>query len=301
METEKKSIENAFSHFFDIVKAVRKGCPWDKVQTPLSLRSTFFEETCEAIDALTQEDSAHVKEELGDVLLNVVLIAYMFEEQGLFTVEETINGIAEKLVRRHPHVFAQSDGKSQVKEDVSDNPEKVLSQWERIKENVEGRKSESILDSIPENFPPLLKAYKELKKAAKAGFDWNSLSEVKMKFCEELAEMNDALMDVQVLNQYDGKQIFSKTEFTEEQKKAQLHLEEEFGDALHCFLNYGRWLGIDPSVALQRTMKKFEYRFKQVEKGMSEKNLAMDHRNHREMMDFWNEAKNSRRNPDENE
>ena len=85
--------ENSFAHFFEIVKAVRKGCPWDKEQTPLSLRTTFFEETCEAIDAITQEDSAHVKEELGDVLLNVVLIAYLFEEKGLFTVDETIKAI----------------------------------------------------------------------------------------------------------------------------------------------------------------------------------------------------------------
>ncbi|WP_407425194.1 nucleoside triphosphate pyrophosphohydrolase, partial [Treponema sp.] len=277
--------------FFEIVKAVRKGCPWDKEQTPLSLRSTFFEETCEAIDALTQQDSDHVKEELGDVLLNVILIAYMFEEQGLFTVEETINSIAEKLVRRHPHVFAQSEGQSEVKEDVSGNPEKVLNQWERIKENVEGRKSDSVLDSVPENFPPVLKAYKELKKAAKAGFDWNSLSEVKMKFCEELAEMHDALIDVESLNHYDGKTPFSKTDFTEEQKKVQLHLEEEFGDALHCFLNYGRWLGIDPSIALQRAMKKFEYRFKYVEEKMKEKNIEMVHSNHHDMMSFWNEAK----------
>ena len=114
MKTENKTLASAFSHFFDIVKAVRNGCPWDKDQTPLSLRSTFFEETCEAIDALTQEDPAHVKEELGDVLLNVVLIAYLFEEKGLFTVEEVIDGIAEKLVRRHPHVFAESAGKSEI-------------------------------------------------------------------------------------------------------------------------------------------------------------------------------------------
>lgn len=283
---------NSFDKFFEIVKAVRKGCPWDKEQTPLSLRSTFFEETCEAIDAITQEDSAHVKEELGDVLLNVILIAYMFEEKGLFTVEETINAISEKLVRRHPHVFAQSEGQSEVKEDVSGSPEKVLNQWERIKENVEGRKSDDILASIPENFPPILKAYKELKKASKFGFDWNSISEVKMKLCEEIAEMHDAFIDVQLLNHYDGSKPLSNPNPTEEQKKAQLHLEEEFGDTLHCLLNYGRWLGVDPNIALQKTIKKFESRFRTVEKGMKEKNLEMDHKNHLDMMDLWNKAKN---------
>lgn len=283
--------ENSFAHFFEIVKAVRNGCPWDKEQTPLSLRSTFFEETCEAIDAITQDDPAHVKEELGDVLLNVVLIAYLFEEKGLFTVEETINAIADKLVRRHPHVFAQSEGSSEVKEDVSGNPEKVLNQWERIKENVEGRKSDSILDSIPEDFPPILKAYKELKKAAKVGFDWNSLAEVKMKFCEELAEMQDAFIDVERLHNYDGNAPFSATNLTEEQKKAQLHLEEEFGDALHCLINYGRWLGVDPNVALQKAMKKFENRFHFIEEKMKEQEIPFDHAHHRDMMELWTKAK----------
>ncbi|MCR4821828.1 MAG: nucleoside triphosphate pyrophosphohydrolase [Treponema sp.] len=285
--------ENAFARFFNIVKDVRKGCPWDKEQTPLSLRSTFFEETCEAIDAITQEDPEHIKEELGDVLLNVILIAYMFEEKGLFTVEETMNSIADKLVRRHPHVFAQSSGQSQVTEDVSDNPEKVLNQWDRIKENVEGRKSQSVLDSIPENFPPVLRAYKMLKKASKSGFDWNTLSEVKMKFCEELAEMHDALIDVKQSKKYDEEKPMTVSSSNEELDKNQLHLEEEFGDALLSFINYGRWLGIDANIALQRAMKKFEYRFRHVEAEMKGKDLDMDHKFHRDMMDFWNEAKNN--------
>ena len=283
--------QNAFTHFFEIVRAVRAGCPWDKEQTPLSLRSTFFEETCEALDAITQNDAAHVKEELGDVLLNVVLIAYLFEEKGLFTVEETINAIAEKLVRRHPHVFAQSEGKSEVTENVAGNPEKVLNQWERIKENVEGRKSESVLDSIPENFPPILKAYKMLKKASKSGFDWNTLSEVRMKFCEELAEMHDALIDVEQSKKYDGEKPLTESSH-DELDQAQLHLEEEFGDALLSFINYGRWLGVDPNVALQCAMKKFEFRFRKVEEGIKAKNLEMNHDHHHEMMDFWNDAKN---------
>lgn len=283
--------ENSFAHFFEIVKAVRKGCPWDREQTPLSLRSTFFEETCEAIDAITQEDSDHVKEELGDVLLNVVLIAYLFEEKGLFTVDETIKAITEKLIRRHPHVFVQSEGQSQVTESVAGSPEKVLNQWERIKENVEGRKSDSVLDSIPENFPPILKAFKELKKASKVGFDWNSIYETKMKLCEELAELSDALIDVEELSQYDGTKPIDATKFSEEQKKAQLHLEEEFGDALHCLLNYGRWLGVDPNIALQKAMKKFEFRFHYVEDEMKKNNIPLDRAHHRDMMDFWTEAK----------
>jgi len=280
-----------FDEFFKIVKEVRKGCPWDKDQTPLSLRSTFFEESCEAIDAILQNDPEHIKEELGDVLLNVVLIAYLFEEKGLFTVEETISAISEKLVRRHPHVFAQSQGKSQVKEDVSGNPEKVLNQWERIKENVEGRKSDSVLDSIPENFPPILKAFKMLKKASKSGFDWHSLSEVRMKFCDELAEMHDALIDVKTESKYDGEKPFTVSSSNEKLDQAQLHLEEEYGDALLSFLNYGRWLGVDPNIALQRAMDKFSFRFKYVEESMKKGNLEMTAENHRQMMTYWNEAK----------
>ena len=284
MKKDIKTEGAAFSYFFDIVKAVRKGCPWDKEQTPLSLRSTFFEETCEAIDAITQEDSGHVKEELGDVLLNVVLIAYLFEEKGLFTVQEIIDGIAEKLIRRHPHVFSQSEGKSEVKEDVTNNAEKVLNQWERIKENVEGRKSESILDSVPENFPPILKAYKELKKAAKSGFDWNSLSEAKMKLCEELGELQDAFNDLTALKDYDQSKPFSEIAKTEKEKAAQLHLEEEFGDVMHCLLNYGRWMGIDPNIALQTAIKKFEFRFHHVENQMKKNEIPLKREHHRDMM-----------------
>lgn len=288
---EKQKSERAFSNFFNIVKRIRSDCPWDKDQTPLSLRSTFFEETCEAIDAITQEDSGHVKEELGDVFLNVLLIAYLFEEKGLFTVDEMIDGIAEKLVRRHPHVFNKSEGKSEVREDVSDNPEKVLSQWERIKENVEGRKSQSILDSIPENFPPVLKAYKMFKKASKVGFDWNSISEVKMKFCEELAEMHDALHDVELSQEYVGEKPLTVSSSNQKLDKAFLHLEEEFGDTLFSLINYGRWLGLDANVALRRAIKKFDGRFKYVEDCMRERNLEMSHENYRDMMDFWSEAK----------
>lgn len=281
----------SFDDFFEIVRQVRAGCPWDRDQTPLSLRSTFFEETCEAIDAITQNDAAHIKEELGDVLLNVVLIAYIFEEKGLFTVEETITAIADKLVRRHPHVFAESEGKSEVKESVADSPEKVLSQWERIKENVEGRKSESILDSIPENFPPVLKAYKMLKKAAKANFDWTSLSEVRMKFCEELAELHDAFIDVEQSRKYKGEKPLTVSGGNPELDAAQLHLEEEFGDALFSLINYGRWLGVDANIALQRANKKFYERFAHIERGMKEKNLPMDANHLRDMMDLWNEAR----------
>lgn len=285
------SISSAFKRFFDVVKAVRKGCPWDSDQTSLSLRSTFFEETCEAIDALTENDAPHVKEELGDVLLNVVLIAYIFEEKNLFSVEDSINAITEKLIRRHPHVFKDSEGASEVR-DGAETAEKALNQWERIKENVEGRKSDSVLDEVPENFPPVLKSYKMLKKAAKEHFEWNSLSECAEKFFEELSEMKSAREEVELNKKTPEDKPFSESSGSENLDKAQLHLEEEFGDALLSFINYGRWLGIDANIALQKANKKFYRRFTYVEKKMKENNIPFDDAHKKQMMEFWAEAKN---------
>lgn len=290
-KSESKS-ENAFEKFFETVKAVRKGCPWDKDQTALSLRSTFFEETCEALDAITAQDSEHVKEELGDVLLNVVLIAYLFEEKNLFTVEDSINAITEKLIRRHPHVFKESEGKSEIRDEAKTS-EQALSQWDRIKANVEGRKSDSVLDEVPENFPPILKSYKMLKKAAKLNFEWRSISECAEKFFEELSEMKSAREEVQSAKKYPDEKPFSVSSDSKELDAAQLHLEEEFGDALLAFINYGRWLGIDANVALQRANKKFYRRFTFVEKKMKENNIPFDESQKKQMMEFWEQAKNS--------
>ncbi len=296
-KSEKKSesdlkLEKSFEKFFETVKAVRKGCPWDKDQTALSLRSTFFEETCEALDAITEQDSEHVKEELGDVLLNVVLIAYLFEEKNLFTVEDSINAITEKLIRRHPHVFKESEGKSEIRGETKTS-EQALSQWDRIKANVEGRKSDSVLDEVPENFPPILKSYKMLKKAAKLNFEWRSISECAEKFFEELSEMKSAREEVQNAKKYPDEKPFSVSSDSEKLDEAQLHLEEEFGDALLAFINYGRWLGIDANIALQRANKKFCRRFTFVEKKMKENNIPFDETKKKQMMEFWEQAKNS--------
>lgn len=293
LKSEKKSesdSKSAFEKFFEAVKAVRKGCPWDKDQTALSLRSTFFEETCEALDAITEQNSEHVKEELGDVLLNVVLIAYLFEEKNLFTVEDSINAITEKLIRRHPHVFKESEGKSEIRGEAKTS-EQALSQWDRIKANVEGRKSDSVLDEVPENFPPILKSYKMLKKAAKLNFEWRSISECAEKFFEELSEMKSAREEVQSAKKYPDEKPFSVSSDSEKLDEAQLHLEEEFGDALLAFVNYGRWLGIDANIALQRANRKFYRRFTFVEKKMKENNIPFDEKQKKQMMEFWEQAK----------
>ena len=131
----------AFSFFYSVIERLRApdGCPWDREQTPLSLRNTLIEESFETVDAITQQDPEHAKEELGDLLLNGLLISYIYQQQGDFTVAEVMQEVAEKLIRRHPHVFKESEGRSQLVENITTG-QQVVSQWDAIKEKVEGRK-----------------------------------------------------------------------------------------------------------------------------------------------------------------
>ena len=180
--------QEEFQRFFDTIKALRapNGCPWDKEQTPLSMRNDLIEEAFEALDAISEQNPEHAKEELGDVILNATMISYMYEQENHFTVADVYKELTDKLIRRHPHVFPERE---------------VLQQWDRIKSNLENRKSSSILDEVPKGFPPLLKAYKMQKKAAKKGFDWKDLKPVKDKIFEELNEVEQAYENLQQFKQ----------------------------------------------------------------------------------------------------
>mgnify|MGYP002624000040 FL=1 len=275
--------------FANLVYVVRNligegGCPWDSVQTPNTLRRYMVEECFETVDAIESGDSQHVKEELGDLFFNVLLDACIYERNGDFTVDDCLHSIAEKLVRRHPHVFSVSAGSSEMDADLD-------KQWERIKENVEGRKEKFTLDAVPDGFPPLLKATKMLKKAAKKGFEWRNADEVRSKVVEELSEVDEAARtlseksfasDSGNVNEAEAKRLDS-IEFA--------HLEEEFGDLLLSVVNYARYLGVDASLAMEKANRKFKKRFDFVEESMKSKNLPMDDEHLEEMMDFWNEAK----------
>lgn len=269
-ENSKKS---GFEKLYSVVKTLRgeNGCPWDKVQTPLSLRKFMVEECFETIDAITTGDAQHVKEELGDLFFNVLLDACIYEEENSFTVDECLSEIAEKLIRRHPHVFSNSEGKIESDSDLN-------KQWDKIKENIEGRKEKCTLDSVPDGFPPLLKASKMLKKAAKTGFEWNDIEEVKAKVFEELKEVEEA------------NQELSKGKSESNEK----HLEEEVGDLLLSVVNYARWLNVDPTIAMENANKKFKSRFDFVETSMKQNNLPMDENHLKEMMDFWEKAKKTK-------
>ncbi|MGP1458521.1 MAG: nucleoside triphosphate pyrophosphohydrolase [Treponema sp.] len=264
------------------------GCPWDLEQTPLSMRSDLLEETFEAVDALSEQDAAHAKEELGDVILNASIISYMFEQGGDFTVADCLDALTDKLIRRHPHVFTDSEGQAAVTE-TAGTAEEVLTQWDRIKENVERRKGgESVLDDVPKGFPPLLRAYKLQKKAAKKGFDWKDLAPVYDKVREELTEVKEAADAMQKLG--GGAKAFTVGS-TEERNQAQLHTEEEVGDLLFAVVNYARHLGVDPVTALSRANEKFYRRFTFVEREMTKTGTPMDGEHLADMDCLWNKAK----------
>ncbi|MDR2510837.1 MAG: nucleoside triphosphate pyrophosphohydrolase [Spirochaetaceae bacterium] len=256
----------AFEKLYSIIKRLRgeDGCPWDREQNPLSLRGALVEETYECIEAIEEGDAAHVREELGDVFLLAAMISYMYEEKGEFTVAETLNMLSEKLIRRHPHVF----GEVRVKDSAE-----VLDNWARIKVEKEGRvPRDSILDSVSRAMPPLERADKLQKKAAKAGFDWAALEDVFLKVEEEYREVREEIL-------HSSGQEPSR------------ELEGELGDLLFSVVNLCRFLNVDPSVALQSTNTKFYERFKYVEKRMKEDGIPMTGESIAAMDKYWNEIK----------
>jgi tetrapyrrole methylase family protein/MazG family protein len=266
--------DGAFRQLYDIIVRLRGpgGCPWDREQTPSSLRGALIEETYECIEAIDEKDPVHIREELGDLFLLATFLSFIHEEEGTFSVSEVLQTVCEKLVRRHPHVFGE------VK--VRDSAE-VLDNWSKIKVEQEGRKpKDSILDEVSQGLPPLDRAWKLQKKAAKAGFDWPDLAGVIGKVREELAELEEA-----VSKKVGGKDTGGIP--------ADVEIEEELGDLLFSVVNLCRYLGIEPSVALRRTNGKFIERFKHVEKKMKETEQQMKRENLNIMDQYWNEAKGS--------
>ncbi|MDR2313200.1 MAG: nucleoside triphosphate pyrophosphohydrolase [Spirochaetaceae bacterium] len=254
---------NAFTRLCGIVERLRGegGCPWDREQSPQSLRGDLAEETYECIEAITGGDPVHIREELGDLFLLVTMISYMHQQEGLFTISGVLEGISEKLIRRHPHVFGGAK---------AENSAAVLENWARIKVEQEGRKPrDSVLDEVSRSLPPLERAFKLQKKAAKKGFDWSRAGGVLDKLREEVEEVAAAAEDAK-------------------EKDA---LEEELGDLLFSVVNLCRFFAVDPALALGRTNGKFIRRFKHVETRMKEKALEMKAENLEAMDRFWNEAK----------
>jgi len=236
------------------------GCPWDREQTHMSLRAGLLEEAYEVVHAIEEQDPAHLCEELGDLLLQVVFHSQLAQESGQFTFENVAGGIAEKLVRRHPHVFGADH--------CADSAE-VLQRWEDIKRAERGEKNapESALDGVSGGLPALMRAEKIQKKAARTGFDWAEIGPVLDKVREELAEVEAEIgVDPE-------------------------RLEGEIGDLLFSVVNLARKLKIDGEVALHRATEKFTTRFKSLEKLAIEKRLVLEKLSLPEMDALWDEIK----------
>ncbi|MBR9852999.1 MAG: nucleoside triphosphate pyrophosphohydrolase [Algicola sp.] len=246
----------AFDRLLTIMDELREQCPWDKKQTMQTLRHLTIEETYELGDAILENDLEEVKKELGDILLHIVFYAKIGSETQDFDIADVANGICEKLINRHPHIY----GDVKVK-----NEEEVKQNWENIKLK-EGKKS--VLEGVPSGLPSLVKANRIQDKVAGVGFDWERPEQVFEKLKEELAELQEEVH----ANNADK-------------------MESEFGDVLFSMVNYARFLKINPENALERTNKKFIKRFQYLEQKAKESGKSMGDMTLAEMDVYWEEAK----------
>ena len=252
----KKPALIAFERLLVIMDELREQCPWDKKQTLQSLRHLTIEETYELGDAILENNLDEIKKELGDLLLHIVFYTKIASETNAFEMEDVINGICEKLISRHPHIYG--DLKVENEEDVKRN-------WENLKLK-EGKKS--VLEGVPKSLPAMVKANRIQDKVAGVGFDWEEPQQVFEKLKEELEELQQEVT-------------------ADNQDK----MEAEFGDVLFSIINYARFLKIDPESALERTNKKFIKRFQYLEAKAQEKNKSLQEMTLAEMDVFWEEAK----------
>ena len=243
-----------------LVEVVQKlcspnGCPWDKVQTHESLRRYFIEETYEVVDAIDNKDMDNLREELGDVLLQVVFHSQLAEEAGHFTLQDVINDVAEKMIRRHPRVFnPKKDEKSYT--------------WDELKAQEKKNIQNSVLDGVSKSLPALMAAYKLQEKAAKLGFDWDELEPIWAKVSEEIGEFKEAVA-----------------------LKDRENMEKEAGDVLFSLINLFRWYKISGENALNRTNTKFRQRFLHVEACVNQSDRSWEDFSLAELDAFWEEAK----------
>jgi MazG family protein len=239
------------------------GCPWDAEQSHASLVPNVIEEAYETVDAIRREDWEHLQEELGDLLLQVVFHSELAEEAGRHNLDDVARGICDKLVRRHPHVFADGD---------AETSDAVLVRWDEIKREEKGVSGKPFLHGVGRGLPALLRGAKLQKKAAKVGFDWPDLAGVVAKIEEEIGEVREELED-----RGDG--------------AASPALEAEVGDLLFSVVNLARRLGIDPELALEGTNRKFEKRFGLMEKALNADGESLEGANLAEMDRLWEAAK----------
>lgn len=251
----------AFGRLLDIMDTLRAECPWDKKQTLESLRHLTIEETYELADAIEEGDLNEIKKELGDLMLHMVFYSKIGSEKGAFDVGDVLNSVCDKLIHRHPHIYGDVEATTE---------EEVKANWEAIKLKEKGTKS--VLQGVPRGLPALVKAIRIGDKARGAGFDWEQPQDVWVKIREELVEFEDA--------QKSGNQDF---------------IEGELGDVLFSIVNFARLSNLDPEMALERTNKKFIYRFTYMENAARNMGKSLADMSLEEMEGLWNAAKHKSR------
>lgn len=247
----------AFGRLLDIMDELRAKCPWDKEQTINTLRHLTIEETYELSEAILENNLDEIKKELGDLMLHMVFYAKIGSESNRFDIGDVLNHINEKLIYRHPHIYGNTE---------AGDAKTVLENWEKLKLN-EGRKS--VLSGVPKSLPPLVKAYRIQEKAMGVGFDWEKPEQVWEKVEEEINELK------------------YEVEHTGDKNK----MEQELGDLLFALVNYARFINVNPEDALERTNKKFIYRFQHLENKADEMGRSLKDMSLAEMDVFWEEAK----------
>lgn len=260
-DSKREAKLKAFDRLLTIMDELRLNCPWDKKQTIESIRHLTIEETYELSEAILEEDYDEVKKEIGDIMLHLLFYSRIADEEGLFDIEDVLTGIAEKMVRRHPHVY----GDASVNDD-----EDVKKNWEKIKQEEKGKTAgpKRVMEGVPKALPAMVKAWRIQDKAKGAGFQWDSSEGAWDKVNEEIDE-------------------FKKASNADEK-------EDEFGDILFSLINYARYMCIDPEKALTGTNKKFILRFNHIEDKAISTGKKLEDMTLEEMDHYWNEARNSR-------
>jgi tetrapyrrole methylase family protein/MazG family protein len=243
-----------------IMAALRgeKGCPWDREQTRESLKPFIVEEAYEVLEAIDERKPEAIKEELGDLLFQIVFQSRIAEEQGEFGISEVIDAIAKKMVNRHPHVFGDM---------TCETSEEVIMNWEEHKKR-EGKQRASILEGVPKELPALLRAHRLQSRASRVGFDWDRAEDVLAKLDEEVAEFKDAV-----------------------RRKERGNIEDELGDILFVIVNISRFIGVNPEDALRKTISKFISRFRYIEMAAADSGRKLADMTLAEMDALWDEAK----------
>ncbi|WP_051211919.1 nucleoside triphosphate pyrophosphohydrolase [Veillonella montpellierensis] len=261
MDREDKDRDLSLKELYGIIKTLRspEGCPWDRMQTHSTLRRYFLEEVYELLEAIDNKDIDNLREELGDVLLQILFHSALAEEEGWFTIQNVIDDVSKKMIHRHPHVF-HKDGHEKL--------DGFTASWEELKAQEQGHERKFLLDGVSKGLPSLLRAQKLQEKAKNVGFDWLEESAVWEKFYEEIDEFKEAI-----------------------HQKNQENIELEGGDVLFSLINLFRWYKISGENALRRTNNKFQRRFTFVERCVQESGKGWEEFSLAELDAFWNKAK----------